>query len=240
MSAAAQAGVSFVREHLRAPLTLAMLIAIPVFFVLIFAGVLGQFADALGGTLAGGGETSAISAGWAAAFLCGALAFFEVSSSRGADRRLAAAGMGAGRVAVARIAAAIALGITVSAVAFVTLALRSGIAHPWHAAAAILAFALIYVGVGALVGALVSGPLEGSLLVVLIFSVDAFSGPTMTDNGGILAHGPTRDATKLLIAAGTGHASPGGDWAAVAAAVAVALAVAFGAFWLAARSRSTS
>lgn len=238
MSALAQVGGSFAREHLRAPLTLAMLVVIPIFFVLIFASVLGEFADALGGTLSGGGATSAISAGWAAAFLCGALAFFQVSSSRGADRRLAVAGLGAARVALARIAAAVALGVTVSAVAFATLWVRSGIAHPWHAAAAILAFALIYVGVGALVGSLVSGQLEGSLLVVLVFAVDAFSGPSMTDSGGILAHGPTRDAASLLIAAGTGRSSTGADWGAVAAAVVVALAVAFGAFWLSARSRS--
>jgi hypothetical protein len=240
MSALAQAGGLFVREHLRARLTLAMLVAIPAVFVLVFASVLGEFADALGGTLSGGAATSAISAGWAAAFMCGALAFFEVASSRGADRRLAAAGLGAGRVALARIAAAIALGVTVSAVAFVTLWLRSGIAHPWHAAAAILSFALIYVGVGALVGALVTGPLEGSLLVVLIFSVDVFSGPSMTGSDGILAHGPTRDATKLLLAAGTGQSSAGAEWAAVAAAVIVALTVALGAFRLAARSRSRS
>jgi hypothetical protein len=239
MSALAAVGGAFVREHLRAPLTLALLVVIPVFFVLIFASVLGEFADALGGTLAGGGATSAISAGWAAAFLCGALAFFQVSSSRGADRRLAAAGIGAARVALARIAAAIALGGVVSAVAFVTLWARSGIAHPWHAAAAILAFALIYVGVGALVGALVSGQLEGSLLVVLIFAVDAFSGPSMTDSGGILAHGPTRDAAKLLIAAGTGQSSTSAEWSVVVIAVVAALAVALGAFWLAARSRSS-
>ncbi len=74
---------SFVREQLRAPLTLVLLIAIPVFFVLIFAGVLGEFAKALGGTIAGS-ETTAISAGWATAFLCGTLAFFQVASSRGA------------------------------------------------------------------------------------------------------------------------------------------------------------
>ncbi len=165
MSAFAEVSGSFVREHLRTPLTLVLLVAIPIFFVLIFASVLGEFATALGGTLAGD-ATAAISAGWAAAFLCGALAFFQVSSSRGADRRLAAAGLGAGRVALARIAAAVLLGITVSTVAYVTLWLRSGIAHPFHAAIAILAFALIYIGIGALVGAVISGPLEGSLLVV--------------------------------------------------------------------------
>lgn len=237
MSAFAEVSGSFVREHLRTPLTLVMLVVIPIFFVLIFASVLGEFAKALGGSLAGG-ATTAISAGWAAAFLCGALAFFQVTSSRGADRRLAAAGLGPGRVAVARIAAAIALGVTVSAVAYLTLWLRSGIEHPLHAAAAILAFGFIYIGIGALIGAFVSAPLEGSLLVVLVFSVDAFSGPQMTSSGGLLSYGPTRDAAKLLIAAGSGQGSAGGQWFAVAAAVLVALAVALGAFWLAARSRS--
>ncbi len=237
MSALAGVSGSFVREHLRTPLTMVMLVVIPVFFVLIFASVLGQFAGALGGTLAGS-AASAISAGWAAAFLCGALAFFQVSSSRGADRRLAAAGLGAGRVALARIGAAVALGVTVSFAAYLTLWARSGIAHPAHAAAAILAFAFIYIGIGAMIGAFVSGALEGSLLVVLVFSVDVFSGPAMTSSGGILSYGPTRDAAKLLIAAGAGQGSTGGEWTAVAATVLVAIAAAFGAFWLAARSRA--
>jgi hypothetical protein len=227
---------SFVSEHMRTPLTLTLLVAIPVFFVLIFASVLGEFADALGGTLEGS-ASSAISAGWAAAFLCGTLAFFQVASSRSADRRLALAGLGAGRVALARIAAAIALGVVVSAIAYLTLWLRSGIEHPAHAAAAVLAFALIYIGIGALIGAFVSDPLNGSLLVVLVFAVDVFSGPQMSSSG-LFGYTPTRDAANLLIAAGSGQGSPSGDWISVAAAVALALAVALGAFWLAARARS--
>lgn len=227
---------SFVREHMRTPLTLTLLVAIPIFFVLIFAGVLGEFADALGGTLEGSAST-AISAGWAAAFLCGTLAFFQVASSRSADRRLALAGLGAGRVALARIAAAIALGVVVSAIAYLTLWLRSGIEHPAHAAAAVLAFALIYIGIGALIGAFVSDPLNGSLLVVLVFAVDVFSGPQMSSNG-LFSYTPTRDAANLLIAAGSGQGSPSGDWISVAVATAAALTVALGAFWLAARPRS--
>ena len=236
MSALAEVGGSFVREHLRAPLTLVLLVGIPVFFVLIFANVLGEFAAALGGTLAGRSAT-AISAGWAAAFLSGTLAFFQVASSRGADRRLAAAGLGSARVAASRILAALVLGVTVSAVAFVTLSLRSGIEHPLHAAVAILAFAAIYIGLGALVGAFVSAPLEGSLLVVLAFSVDAFSGPQMTSGGGVGAFTPTRDAADLLIAAGGGQGSPGADWLGVAAVAMGALSVALAAFWYAARAR---
>jgi hypothetical protein len=239
MSALAQTSSSFVREQLRAPLTLGLLVVIPVFFVLIFAGVLGEFSKALGGTLATRSAT-AISAGWAAAFLSGTLAFFMVSSSRGADRRLAAAGLGAARVAISRITAALALGVTVSAVAFVTLWLRSGIGHPLHAAVAIFAFAAIYIGIGALVGAFVSGALEGSLLVILVFSLDAFSGPQMTSSaGGIGTLFPTYHAANLLIAAGGGQGSPGGDWVGVTVTALGSLAVALAAFWLAARTRSS-
>lgn len=236
LSAAMPTTGAFVREHLRAPLTLALLVAIPVFFVLIFASVLGDFAKALGGTLMAQSAT-AISAGWAAAFLSGTLAFFQISSSRGADRRLATAGMGPWRVASARIAAALAIGITVSAVAFATLWLRSGIGHPLHAAVAILSFAVIYIGLGALIGAFVKGALEGSLFVLLLFSVDAFTSPEMTSSSPF-AWTPTRKAAELLIAAGGGQASPSADWLGMAAVAIGSLAVALAAFWAAARTRS--
>ncbi|HEX2393156.1 MAG TPA: hypothetical protein VHI77_09585 [Solirubrobacterales bacterium] len=236
LSAALPASTAFVREHLRAPLTLVLLVAIPAFFVLIFASVLGEFADALGGDLMAQSAT-AISAGWAAAFLSGTLAFFQVSSSRSADRRLAAAGLGPARVAVSRIVAALAIGLAVSAVAFVTLWLRSGIGHPFHAAVAIFTFAAIYIGIGALIGAFVKGQLEGSLLVLLVFSVDAFSGPQMTSNGAV-SWTPTRNAANLLIAAGGAEGSPSGDWIGSAAVALGALAVALLAFWFSARSRA--
>ena len=236
LSAALPTTSAFAREHLRAPLTLALLIAIPVFFVLIFASVLGDFAKALGGTLMSQSAT-AISAGWAAAFLSGTLAFFQVSSSRGADRRLAAAGLGPSRVAVARIAASLLIGAAVSAAAFVTLWVRSDIGHPLHAAAAIFSFAVIYIGLGALIGAFVKGALEGSLIVLLLFSVDAFTNPEMTSSTPF-AWTPTRSAAELLIAAGGGQGSPGADWLGMAAVAAGSLAVALAAFWAAARARS--
>lgn len=236
LSATLPLTTAFVREHLRAPLTLALLLWIPAFFVLIFASVLGEFAEALGGTLAAQSAT-AVSAGWAVAFLSGTLAFFQVSSSRGADRRLAAAGVGPRRVALARIAAALAIGVVVSVVAFLTLWLRSGIEHPLHAAVAILSFAVIYIGIGAVIGAFVSDPLNGSLLVVFVFAADAFSGPQMTSSG-LLSYTPTRDAADLVIAAGAGEASPSADWLAMATVALGALAVATAAFWLVARTRS--
>ena len=92
----------FAREQLRAPFTLALLIAIPALFVVSAAGVLSHFAGALGGSLSGDASV-ALSAGWAAAFISGALGFFQAASSRNADRRLALAGLGAPRVAASRI-----------------------------------------------------------------------------------------------------------------------------------------
>ena len=238
MSTVALASRDFVREQLRAPLTLVLLVAIPVFFVLVFASVLGEFSKALGGTLQARSAT-AISAGWAAAFLSGTLAFFMVSSSRSADRRLAMAGLGPTKVALSRIAAALVLGLTVTAVALVTLWLRSGIGHPLHALVAIFAFAAIYIGIGAIAGALVSEPLAGSLVVLGVFSIDAFSGPQMTSAAsGIGTYLPTYHAANLLTAAAAGHGSPVGDWRGVAAMALGAILIALGAFWLAARRSS--
>jgi hypothetical protein len=228
---------AFLREQIREPLNLVLLGFIPVFFILIFASVLGEFAEALGGDLAEQAATS-ISAGWAAAFLCGTLAFFQLNSSRAADRRLAGAGFGAWRVATGRIAAALALGVVVSAVAYLTLWLRSGIERPPHAAVAILIFAAIYIGIGALIGVVVRSPLEGSLLVVLVWALDVFSGPAMTSSGGLSTFTPTREAAELLIAAGGGQDSPASDWIGAGAVAAGGIAVALVAFWLSARSRS--
>jgi len=237
MTEIALGSADFLREHLRARLTLAMLVAIPALFVLVSSSVLGEFAAALGGSAAGD-SASALGAGWAAAFLAGALGFFQVSSSRDADRRLALAGMGAARVVAARIAASVVLGVLISAVAFLTLVLTAGVAHGAHAFAAILAFALIYIGIGTLVGSVISEPLEGSLTVAFIFLIDAFSGPGMSGSGGAAQLMPTRKAADLLIAAGAGEGSPGGDWLAVGLTALGALLLAALAFWLSARPRT--
>lgn len=237
MSGFSEVSGAFVREQIREPLNLVLLVFIPVFFVVIFASVLGEFAEALGGDLAQRAATS-ISAGWAAAFLCGTLAFFMLNSSRAADRRLANAGLGPARVASGRIAAALALGVIVSVVAYLTLWLRSGIEHPPHAAIAILIFAAIYIGVGALIGILVRGPLEGSLLVILVWALDVFSGPAMTSGGGLANFTPTREAAELLTAAGGGRGSPASDWIGAVSVAVGGIAVALLAFWLSARSRS--
>ena len=227
--------VAFAREQLRAPFTLALLIAIPALFVVSAAGVLSEFAGALGGSLAGDASV-ALSAGWAAAFISGALGFFQAASSRDADRRLALAGLGPVRVAVSRIVASVLLSVVAAAAAFAALELRIDVAHPLHAAVAVLAFALLYLAIGVLVGSVIRAPLEGSLLVVFVFLLDAFAGPGMS--GSPPAWAVSQQAADILIDAGTGIGSPTGDWVRLAIVTAGALAAAFCVFVAAARSRA--
>lgn len=226
--------IAFTREHLRTRLNLVLLPTIPAVFVVLAAGVLGDFATALGGKLAGQGAT-ALGAGWAAAYLAGVLGFFEVASSRDADRRLALAGLGPLRLAASRLVASLALALGVTAVALAALLLRTRVGHPEHAAAGIAAFALTYLAIGAVVGALVRDALEGSMAVMFIFLLDTFSGPGM---GQSAIPTPTTYPAHLLIAAGAGQDSPTSDWVWAVVTVVVALSLAMGTFWMAARARS--
>jgi hypothetical protein len=226
----------FAREQLRSPFTLALLVVVPALFVVAAAGVLSDFASVLGGSLAGD-AAAALSAGWAAAFVSGTLGFFQAASSRGADRRLALAGLGPARVAVSRIAASVGLAVIAAAAAFVALVIRVDVAHPGHAAVAVLAFALLYLAIGVLIGSVVSDPLEGSLLVVFVFLLDAFAGPGMT-GGSAPLWAVSQKAADILIAAGMGAASPDGDWVKAALVTAGALLAAFFVFVASARRRS--
>lgn len=226
----------FLREHVRAPITLVLLVALPVLFVLLASNVLGEFADVLGGSLMASAASS-LGAGWAAAFIAGSLGFFQVVSSHDADRRLAFSGLGVRRVAAARIGASLVLALIAAMAAFVTLALNTGIAHPWHAAVAITGFALIYLAVGTLVGAVITSPLEGSLAVAFVFLLDVFSGPGMTEGGGSPIS-ISRSAGDVLIAAATGGRSDAREWLTLAIWCVGAVSIAFAVFTFSARSRS--
>ena len=225
----------FAREHLRAPLVLVLLAGIPALFVFSAAGVLSEFADVLGGSLAGQ-AAAALGAGWSAAFIAGALGFFQASSARGADRRLALAGLGPARVALARIASALLLATVASAAAFVALLIRSDIAHPAHAAVAVASFSVIYLAMGTVIGSLLSGQLEGSLAVAGVFLLDAFAGPGMSADPAPWAI--SRKAADVLISAASGTGSTDGDWLKLAVVVVAALGTAFAVFALSARPRT--
>jgi hypothetical protein len=229
----------FAREHLRTPLTIALLVALPPVFVVASASVLSTFARALGGNVAGHAATT-MGAAWSAAFIAGALGFFQTASARDADRRFALAGMGALPTALARLLAGLSICIVVTAAALVALRVKQPIPHLGHTVVAILSFAVVYLAIGSAVGVLVRDELAGSLVVVFVFLLDVFSGPGMAPParglGRILT--PSRYPGELLLRAGAGMSSPAGDWRQAMLSITVALSVALAVFWLAARSRA--
>ena len=229
----------FAREHLRSALTLALLITLPPIFVIAASAVLSPFATALGGNVAGQ-QASALGAGWAVAFLAGALGYFQTASSRDADRRLARAGLGAFRTATGRLLSSLVICVLLTLVAATALWLKQPIPHLAHTLLAMLAYAAIYLGIGTAVGAVVTDELAGSLAVVFVFILDVFAGPGMAPP----AHGlgqlltPSRYAGELLLEAGAGTSSSAADWRQAAISVLIALAAALTVFWLSARRRT--
>ncbi|QYG94277.1 hypothetical protein HC251_18780 [Iamia sp. SCSIO 61187] len=103
-----------VLDYARRPLKLVLLIAVPVVLVFVWGGTLADFSKLVGGT-ADQVQVEAATAGWAAAVLAGLGGFFQVSGSRAADRRLAAAGHRTAPVAAGRLGASLGLAAVAAA-----------------------------------------------------------------------------------------------------------------------------
>ena len=213
-------------EYARRPLNLVLLVVVPVVFVTLSGGALSDFADILGG-VSDLGEVEAATAGWAAAVLAGVAGFFHVSTSRNADRRLAAAGAGAGRVVLSRLLSTFALASLASVGEIVALGVRTDLASTPRVVGATVLFALIYAGVGVTVGALVRSEMNGSLIVVFAWIFDVFFGPAMGGSAWFLRLFPLHYPTLVITDVASGHAGAIGDlgisllWATIATSVAI-------------------
>ena len=203
----------YVAQYTRSPLNLILLVAVPVVFVTLSAGALAEFADLLGGT----GDTNALeanTAGWAAAFLAGVAAYFQVSGSRETDRRLAVAGLGAGRVVAARLTSGLGLAVLAAAGALLALAVRTGMEDPLRALGATLMFAVIYLAIGTVVGVLVRDEVNGSVVVLFVWFLDVFFGPTMSGSDSLITRVfPTHFVSLFMVDAASGHAGALSDLA---------------------------
>lgn len=198
-------------EYTRRPLNLVLLAAVPVVFVAMSAGALADFGRILGAET-GIGQLEAATAGWAAAFLAGVAGFFHVAGSREADRRLAAAGSATARVVTARLTSALLLAAVATAGALLALAVRTDIADPARAIGAAAMFAVIYLGIGATIGALVRSEVNGSLLLIFVWMFDVFLGPGMGRTEALVIRAfPTHYPTLVMLDASTTHAGPLGD-----------------------------
>jgi hypothetical protein len=205
----------YLAEYVRNPVNLLLLVLVPIVFVTMAAGTLADLAKISGGT----GSPTALEAstvGWAAAFLTGIGAYFQVRGAQAADRRLAHAGLGAAQVVAARLLSGLGLALLASAVALLALAVRTGIADLPRTVAATALYALIYLGIGTLVGVLVRDELNGAVALFFIWGLDIFFGPTMIGGDPVLTRFfPTHFAALFLVNAPVTHGGPLGNlgWA---------------------------
>ena len=217
----------FTTDYVRTPVNLVLLLVVPTVFVVVAAGPLAKAGELLGASHRDMASTA--TAGWAAAFLAGIAMYFQVAGSRAADRRLAFAGLKPIKVVVGRMLTGLVLAGLAAAVALTALAARSGINDPSRVVVATVMFAVIYIGVGAIVGALVATPVNGTLVILLVWVLDVFFGPAMGSADRLVTRGlPTHFLTTWMVDAPTGHAGRVGDlgWALAWTIAATALGVA--------------
>lgn len=217
----------FLVDYARNSVNMLMLVIVPVVFVAVAAPSMAAAAQLLGGA-GGGTPVETATAGWAAGFLAGIAMYFQVAAARSTDRRLVLAGMKATRLIAARLFTGLALAALVSAVALVTLAVRSGVDSPARVIIGTLMFAAVYVGLGALIGALMPNPVNGTVLILFVLIIDIFFGPTMIPEGGSFTRIlPTHFISLWMVALPSGHSGTPGDLGWSLAWVAGSLLVAF-------------
>lgn len=203
----------YVLEYSRRPLNVVLLAAVPVVFVTLSAGAIADFGRILGAETTSG-QLEVATAGWAAAFLAGVVGFFHVSGSRDADHRLASAGSATMSVVAARLISSLLLAAVAAAGALLALAVRTDVADPGRAVFATVMFAIIYLGLGATVGALVRSEVNGSLLLIFIWMFDIFLGPGMgmdSADSAVSRVFPAHFPTLVMLDASTQHAGRLGD-----------------------------
>lgn len=166
---------SFIADYVRNPVNLVVLVLVPLVFVVVAARSLADAMELLGGKIGPALET--VTAGWAAGFLSSLAMYFQVRSARAADRRMLIAGLPPVRLIAARAGTGLLLAGLVSAVALIALALRTGIEDPGRVVVGTLMFALIYLAIGAVVGVVIANPVNGAVVILLIWMVDVFFGP---------------------------------------------------------------
>lgn len=169
----------FLADYARNRVNLLVLVLVPLVFVVVAAGSLADTAELLaGGSAAPAVPTAA--AGWAAGFLAALAMYFQVSAARETDRRLVICGLATARLVTARLLTGLGLALLASAAGLLALAVRTGIDDPARAVGGALMFAVIYLGIGALVGVLARNPVNGTVVILFIWIIDVFFGPSMS------------------------------------------------------------
>ncbi|UXY32310.1 ABC transporter permease [Streptomyces sp. HUAS TT20] len=205
----------FLTDAARTPVNLLVLVLVPVVFVVVASRPLADTADLLGGP--GGPAVQTATAGWAAGFIAAIAMYFQLRGARAADRRLVLAGLAAARLVAARMATGLTLALLAATAALVALAARTGLGdQPARAVAGTVMYAVIYLAIGALIGALAANPVNGTVLVLFVWILDVFFGPVLGAADRPLTRVlPTHFVTLWMVDLPSGHGGHLGDlgWA---------------------------
>ncbi len=221
----------FLADYARNPVNLLVLVLVPLVFVIAAAGSLAEAAKLLGGA-SHGVQVQTVTAGWAAAFVAAIAMYFQVAAARDTDRRLVASGLPTTRLVAARLTAGLAVALLAGAAALGALQVRTGIDQPGRVVAGVLMFALVYLAVGAVCGALVRNPVNGTVVILFVWILDVFFGPTMSPDKPATRLLPTHFVSLWMVDLPSGHGGRPGDlgwalaWTLLAAALAWSVIVA--------------
>lgn len=198
----------FLVDYVRNRANLLFLAVVPIVFVMFAADTMSDAARLLGGA-GGGSGIATVTAGWAAGFLAAIAMYFQVSSARDTDRRLVLSGLSRAQLVTARMLTGAALAALASAAALIALQLRTGIDQPLRVAAGTLMFAAIYLALGAIVGATVPNPVNGTVLLMFVWIIDVFFGPTLSASESVLTRAlPTHFVSLWMVNLPPGHGGP--------------------------------
>lgn len=216
----------FLTAAARTPVNLLTLVLVPAVFVVVASAPLADAAELLGGP--GGPAVQTATAGWAAGFISAIGMYFQTREARAADRRLVQAGLVPSRLVAARMATGLTLALIAAAAALLALAARTGLSdEPGRAVAGTLMYAVIYLAIGALIGVLVEGPVNGTVLVLFVWILDVFFGPVLgAADRPVTRLLPTHFVTLWMVDLPSGHGGRIGDlgWALLWAAAAMTVA----------------
>lgn len=220
------ATASHLRTYARSPLNLVMLAVIPVLFVRAFGASLSRFADMVDVSIPlRSGE--ALTALWAAVFLTALIGMFMRASAREADRRLVLSGFSSTQAALARLASVAVLAGLPVFVSFAVLLIATDPSEPLLSLLVLYVAALLYAGIGVLVGSVTPSQLEGSLVLMVVFMFDVFLGsPLFAEAGPQASLTPARAPSDILIAAVTGEGHAASHWGVLSAYTVAVLALA--------------
>ncbi|WP_175346871.1 MULTISPECIES: ABC transporter permease [Cellulomonas] len=217
----------FLADYARNRTNLLVLVLVPVAFVVAAAPALADAARLLGGQ-GGAPAIEAVTAGWASAFISALAMYFQVSAGRDTDRRLVLAGLPGRRLAQARVLCGLIIASLASAAALLALVATSGLEDPGRVVAGTVMFSVIYLGIGAAVGSRVRNPVNGTVLILFIWILDVFFGPTLSGSTQPISRAlPTHFVSLWMVGVPSGHEGRLGDlgwalaWTAASATVAL-------------------